>query len=161
MTDATLAKLVRDPRSAEVHRPSEEATAMSVLRNLDRTLLRIRWQAGGECVVFPEELEESRDGHRSEFSMYFGAASKPSRRCPSDFPEQRPHEAQQRIEGESFNGLDQKLDELSHRSLTPTQLPRLSDDAFTSIDIDVPAGRAAELSRYESPHNAHYPRNRR
>jgi hypothetical protein len=31
---------------------------MSVRRNLDRTLLKVRWQAGGECVVFPEELEE-------------------------------------------------------------------------------------------------------
>jgi hypothetical protein len=31
---------------------------MSVIRNLDRTLLKVRWQAGGECVVFPEELEE-------------------------------------------------------------------------------------------------------
>ena len=76
MTDATLAKLVRDPRSGEVHRPSEEVAVMSVLRNLDRTLLKIRWQAGGECMVFPEELEEIRDGHRSEFSTYFGSASR-------------------------------------------------------------------------------------
>jgi hypothetical protein len=60
MTAATLVKWVRDPRSGEVHLPSEEVTVMSVVRNLDRTLLKIRWQAGGECVVFPEELEEIR-----------------------------------------------------------------------------------------------------
>jgi hypothetical protein len=33
---------------------------VSVVRNLGRTLLKVRWQAGGECVVFPEELEEIR-----------------------------------------------------------------------------------------------------
>jgi hypothetical protein len=33
---------------------------MSVIRNLDRTLMKVRWQGGGECVVFPEELEEIR-----------------------------------------------------------------------------------------------------
>lgn len=31
---------------------------MSVMRNLDRTLLKVRWQAGGDCVVFPEDLDE-------------------------------------------------------------------------------------------------------
>jgi hypothetical protein len=31
---------------------------MSVIRNLDRTLLQVREQAGGECMVFAEELEE-------------------------------------------------------------------------------------------------------
>lgn len=59
MNTATLAKSVRDPRSGEVHRPSEQVTIMSVLRNLDRTLLKVRWQAGGECMVFAEELEET------------------------------------------------------------------------------------------------------
>jgi hypothetical protein len=43
--------------SGEVHLPSEEVTVMSVIRNLDRTLMKVRWQAG-ECVVFPAELEE-------------------------------------------------------------------------------------------------------
>jgi len=60
MNTATLVTSVRDPRSGEVHLPSEEVTVMSVLRNLDRTLLKVRWQAGGECVVFAEELEEIR-----------------------------------------------------------------------------------------------------
>jgi hypothetical protein len=55
---ATLVKWVRDPRSGEVHVPSEEVTVIGVIRNLDRTLMKVRWQAGGDCVVFPEELAE-------------------------------------------------------------------------------------------------------
>jgi hypothetical protein len=62
MNTATLVKWVRDPRSGEVHLPSEEVTIMGVIWNLDRTLMKVRWQAGGECVVFPEELEEIRRG---------------------------------------------------------------------------------------------------
>ena len=60
MTTGILQKWVRDPRSGEVHLPSEEVAIMSVIRNLDRTLLKVRWHAGGECLVFPEELEEIR-----------------------------------------------------------------------------------------------------
>jgi hypothetical protein len=60
MTRATLLKVVRDPRSAEVHLPDEQVAIMSVMRNLDRTLLKVRWQAGGDCVLFPEDLEEIR-----------------------------------------------------------------------------------------------------
>ncbi len=62
MTTATLAKWVRDPRSGQVHLPSEQVTIMCALRNLDRTLLKVRWQAGGECVLFAEELEEIGQG---------------------------------------------------------------------------------------------------
>ena len=58
MNTATLVTSVRDPRSGEVHLPSEQVTIMGVLRNLDRTLMKVRWQAGGDCVVFPEELAE-------------------------------------------------------------------------------------------------------
>jgi len=57
---ATLVKWVRDPRSGQVHRPSEEVTIMSVMHNMDRTLVKVRWQAGDDCVVFPEELGEIR-----------------------------------------------------------------------------------------------------
>lgn len=64
MTTATLAKVVRDPRSGEVHLPHERVAIMSVMRNLDRTLLRIRWQAGGICVVFPEDLDEANTASR-------------------------------------------------------------------------------------------------
>jgi len=58
MNTATLVRMVRDPRSGEVHRPSEEVTIMAVMRNMDRTLMKVRWQAGGDCMVFPEEVEE-------------------------------------------------------------------------------------------------------
>jgi DNA-binding IscR family transcriptional regulator len=60
MNTATLVTSVRDPRSGEVHRPSEEVTIMSVIRNMDRTLMKVRWQTGGDCVLFPEELEEAQ-----------------------------------------------------------------------------------------------------
>ena len=59
MTTATLVKVVRDPRSGEVHLPNEQVAIMGVMRNLDRTLLKVRWQAGGNCVVFPEDLDEN------------------------------------------------------------------------------------------------------
>jgi hypothetical protein len=62
MNTATLAQCVRDPRSGEVHLPSEEVTIIGVMRNLDRTLMKVRWQAGGDCVVFPEELAEMGQG---------------------------------------------------------------------------------------------------
>jgi hypothetical protein len=62
MNTATLLKSVRDPRSGEVHLPREQVTIMSVMRNLDRTLMKVRWQAGGDCVVFPEELAEIHQG---------------------------------------------------------------------------------------------------
>jgi len=58
MNTAILVKWVRDPRSGEVHLPSEEVTIMEVIRNMDRTLMKVRWQAGGDCMVFPEELEK-------------------------------------------------------------------------------------------------------
>jgi len=62
MTTATLERWVRDPRSGEVHLPSEEVAIISITCNLDRTLLKVRWHAGGECIVFPEELKEIRQG---------------------------------------------------------------------------------------------------
>ena len=58
MTTATLVKVVRDPRSGEVHLPSEQVAVLRVTRNLDRTLLKVRWQSGGHCVVFPDDIEE-------------------------------------------------------------------------------------------------------
>jgi hypothetical protein len=58
MNRATLVKWIRDPRSGEVHLPSEEVTSTRVIRNLDRALMKVRWQAGGDCVVFPEQLAE-------------------------------------------------------------------------------------------------------
>ena len=62
MTTATLRRVVRDPRSGEVHLPSEQVAIMRVMRKLDRTLLKVAWQAGGDCVVFPEDLKETHLG---------------------------------------------------------------------------------------------------
>jgi hypothetical protein len=64
MTIAKLVKLVRDPRSGESHLPGEGVTIISNMRNLDRALVKVKWQAGGgECVVFPEDLGEVRLGY--------------------------------------------------------------------------------------------------
>jgi hypothetical protein len=61
MSRATLARMVRDPRSGEVHLPRETVAVVGVVHNFDRTLLKVRWQAGGDCIVFPEELELSAE----------------------------------------------------------------------------------------------------
>ena len=58
MSTATLTKMVRDPRSGEIHLPNERVAILAVIRNLDRTLLNVRWQAGGDCMVFPDDLDE-------------------------------------------------------------------------------------------------------
>jgi hypothetical protein len=55
---ATLQKLVRDPRSGEVHLPHECVEILRVIRNLDRALLRVKWQKGGDCIVFPNDIED-------------------------------------------------------------------------------------------------------
>jgi hypothetical protein len=54
--------VVRDPRSGEVHLPIERVAIVRVMRNLDRTLVKVTWQAGGDCVVFPEDLTETHLG---------------------------------------------------------------------------------------------------
>ena len=60
MNTANLLRCVRDPRSGEVHHPSEEVTIIGVMRNLGRTPMKVRWQAGGDCIVFPEGLGEAQ-----------------------------------------------------------------------------------------------------
>ena len=62
MTTATLRTVVRDPRSGEVHLPSERVAIVKVMRNLDRTLVKVTWQDGGDCVLFPEDLKENHLG---------------------------------------------------------------------------------------------------
>jgi hypothetical protein len=59
MAMATLQKLVRDPRSSEVHLPHECVEILGIMRNLDRTLLRVKWQRGGDCIVFPDDIEDA------------------------------------------------------------------------------------------------------
>ena len=53
METATLVKIVRDPRSGDVHVPKERVAILAVIQNLNRTLLKVRWEAGGDCVIFP------------------------------------------------------------------------------------------------------------
>lgn len=53
MQTTTLVKLVRDPRSGEVHVPNERVAILAVIQNLNHTLLKVRWEAGGDCVIFP------------------------------------------------------------------------------------------------------------
>ncbi len=71
MTTATLQKLVRDPRSGEVHLPHERVEILHVMRNLDRTLLRVKWQRGGDCIVFPDDIEdEDRLAQSPEINLH-------------------------------------------------------------------------------------------
>jgi hypothetical protein len=58
MATATLHTLVRDPRTGKVHLPNEQVEIMGVMRNLDRTLFRVKWHDGGDCIVFPADIEE-------------------------------------------------------------------------------------------------------
>ena len=63
MNTARLVKWVRDPRSGESHLPGEGVTIISNMRNLGRTLVKVKWQSGGECVLFPEDLGEVCQGY--------------------------------------------------------------------------------------------------
>jgi hypothetical protein len=29
------------------------------MRNLDRTLFKVKWQSGGDCMVFPKDLDQN------------------------------------------------------------------------------------------------------
>jgi hypothetical protein len=48
---ATLQRIVRDPRTGEVHLPHEPLSIVRSMENLGRTLIKIKWQAGGELVL--------------------------------------------------------------------------------------------------------------
>lgn len=58
MQTTTLVRIVRDPRSGELHAPNERVAILSIIQNLNRTLLRVRWEAGGDCVIFPDDVDE-------------------------------------------------------------------------------------------------------
>ena len=58
MQTTTLVRIVRDPRSGEVHVPNERVAILAITQNLNRTLLRVRWEAGGECVIFPDDVDD-------------------------------------------------------------------------------------------------------
>lgn len=59
MTTAALVKVVRDHVAVKFIFPGSKVAIKSVRRNLDRTLLKVRWHAGGDCVVFPEDLDKN------------------------------------------------------------------------------------------------------
>lgn len=58
---ATLQRMVRDPRTGEVHVPHEALSIVRIMENLGRTLIKIRWQTGGESVLLPDDID-SYDG---------------------------------------------------------------------------------------------------
>ena len=58
---ATLQRMVRDPRTGEVHMPHEPLSIVRTMENLGRALIKIRWQAGGESVLVPDDIY-SNDG---------------------------------------------------------------------------------------------------
>ena len=49
--------MVRDPRTGEVHLPHEPLSIIRTMENLGRTLIKIKWQAGGESVLFPDDID--------------------------------------------------------------------------------------------------------
>ena len=53
---ATLQRMVRDPRTGEVHLPHEPLSIIRTMENLGRTLIKIKWQAGGESVLLPDDI---------------------------------------------------------------------------------------------------------
>jgi hypothetical protein len=57
MTRATLSRMVRDHRTGQVHMPHEPVAVLGVMQNLGRTLIKIKWLAGGESVLLPEDIE--------------------------------------------------------------------------------------------------------
>jgi hypothetical protein len=54
---ATLLRMVRDPRTGEVHVPHEPLSIIRTMENLGRTLIKIKWQAGGESVLLPDDID--------------------------------------------------------------------------------------------------------
>src|SRR5258708_20761264 len=58
---ATLQRMVRDPRTGEVHLPHEPLSIIRTMENLGRTLIKIKWQAGGESVLLPDDIDSYDD----------------------------------------------------------------------------------------------------
>jgi len=57
MTTASLARMVRDHRTGEVHRPHEPVAVLQSMQNLGRTLFKIKWETGGESILLADDLE--------------------------------------------------------------------------------------------------------
>ena len=54
--------MVRDPQTGEVHMPYEPLSIIRTMENLGRTLIDIKWQAGGESVLLPDNVDSYDDG---------------------------------------------------------------------------------------------------
>ena len=54
---ATLQRMVRDARTGEVHMPHAPLSIIRTMKNLGGTLIKMRWQAGGESVLLPDDVE--------------------------------------------------------------------------------------------------------
>ncbi len=54
---ATPQGMVRDPRTGEVHMPHKALSIIRTMENLDRTLIKIKWQAGAESVLLPDDID--------------------------------------------------------------------------------------------------------
>jgi|HubBroStandDraft_1064217.scaffolds.fasta_scaffold10567_3 hypothetical protein len=53
----TLLRMVRDPRTGQVHMPREPLSIIRTMENLGRTLIQIKWHAGGESVLLPDDID--------------------------------------------------------------------------------------------------------
>ena len=60
MTTATLARMVRDHRTGNVHLPHEPVAVLGIMENLGRTLIKIKWPAGGESILLADDIEASQ-----------------------------------------------------------------------------------------------------
>lgn len=57
MTMASLARMVNDRRTGQVHLPHEEVSVLRITENLGRALSKIRWGTGGESFLLAQDLE--------------------------------------------------------------------------------------------------------
>ncbi len=61
MTQATLSRMVRDHRTGQVHLPHEPVAILGVRQNLGRTLIKIKWPAGGRLWRSPRGVSWTPD----------------------------------------------------------------------------------------------------
>ena len=66
MNMASLGRMVRDHRTGAVHLAHERFAILAVTQSLGRTLIKVRWQAGGESLLLPEDIEGPTAAHRVE-----------------------------------------------------------------------------------------------
>jgi len=59
VTTASLSRMVRDQRTGEVHLPHEPVAVVGIMENLGRTLIKVKWQTGGESVLLRDDIESA------------------------------------------------------------------------------------------------------